>query len=144
MKFLLVLAVAVVSVLGGQRLLAAQTHHAMGQIIVVTVTHRHETRLPPAGRSGDHESLVWSVRDRHGTTIGKVVLDCRWLGPQRRLCSGEMIMPLGKISVQGSSQTRDEGLFAVTGGVGRYANAGGSFGFTATGLSRMILVVTLI
>ena len=83
MRFLLVLTIGVCVALGGQQLWASEQRHAVGQIIVVTVTHRREERRPPPGRTGDREDLVWSVRDRHGTTVGKVIFTAQRAGIQK-------------------------------------------------------------
>jgi len=97
----------------------------------------------PAGRSGDVERLVWSVRDRFGRTIGVGLFSCRWVVRTARLCAGEIVLPLGKISVQGSSATRELGVYSVVGGTGRYVGASGELAFRAIGFRKLVVSMTV-
>lgn len=96
----------------------------------------------PAGRAGNVEILRWSLRERHGKTIGDGRFLCRWIR-SARLCVGELEMPLGKIAVIGSSPTRYLGEWSVVGGTGRYEDAGGTLRFTATGFGRLAVVASV-
>lgn len=112
-------------------------------IQVTVVPHRHLSPQPPVGRAGDTERLVWSVRSRYGRTIGVGFLSCRWVLEQARLCSGDIVMPLGKISVLGSSPTRELGVFSVVGGTGRYVGANGELVFRAIGFRKLVVSMTV-
>lgn len=97
----------------------------------------------PAGRAGDLERLVWSVRDRYGRTIGQGVFSCRWVVRTDRLCVGQIVLPLGTISVQGSSATRELGVYSVVGGTERYVGASGELAFRAIGFRKLVISVTV-
>jgi hypothetical protein len=116
---------------------------------VIAVTGRVESAAPPAGRGGNYEWLRWSIRDRHGRTIGMGLLACQWQLRQARLCVGELRffgnerVPPGKLSVGGTSETRSLGEWSVNGGTGRFQGANGSMTFRATGLRRLTLNITI-
>lgn len=127
---------------------------AAAMLSIATTTERPEIDLTairsyrqipqsPAGRAGDTSIGHWSLRDRHGRTIGAGDLACRWVRMERRMCVGELRLPLGTIEFAGSSQTRNVGLFAVTGGTGHYRGAKGDLSFNATGTNRLTVIVTL-
>ena len=103
--------------------------------------HQNVTRLAPAGRQGDAESSHWIVRDRYGKAIGDMLVDCRWVTTDLRLCVGQMSLPLGAIAVLGASRTRFLGQLAVVGGTGRYVGAEGTLLFSATDKGRYVLSV---
>ena len=112
-------------------------------IQVTAVPTRHTAPRAPLGRAGDVERLAWSVRDRYGRTIGQGLFSCRWVLEQARLCNGDIILPLGKISVLGSSPTRELGVFSVVGGTGRYVGARGELVFRAIGFRKLVVSMTV-
>ena len=114
-----------------------------GSIQVTVVPTRWGAPRFPLGRSGDVERLYWSVRDRFGRTIGFGLFNCRWVLHSERLCYGEIVLPLGKIAVQGSSATRERGLFSVVGGTGRYVGASGELAFRAIGFRKLVVSMTV-
>ena len=116
---------------------------AAATIQVTVVPTRHTAPRTPVGRTGDVERLVWSVRDRYGHTIGVGLFTCRWVLKQARLCSGDVVMPLGKISVLGSSPTRELGVWSVVGGTGRYVGARGELVFRAIGFRKLVVSMTV-
>jgi hypothetical protein len=125
---------------------AAKTGEAQaqrGKIHVVAVTTRVEVENSPGGREGDTEWLRWSIRDRFGRTIGRAVLQCGWHRQFDRYCTGEIRLPSGKLTVAGASETRSLGLWAVTGGTGRYSSASGELRFVATGIDRLTITITI-
>jgi hypothetical protein len=133
----LLLGAAVVAVI------AAPIAEARPRIDLTAVaTVRQHPRLP-LGRAGDVETDRWSLRDRHGRTIGTGYLNCRWPGRSRRLCYGVLDLPLGTIAVQGLSETRSAGVFAVVGGTERYERAAGSLLFNETGARRLTISILL-
>lgn len=115
----------------------------LGTIEVTVVPTRHHSPRLPVGRAGDAERLVWSVRDRWGRTIGVGVFSCRWVLQQARLCTGDIAMPLGKISIIGSSPTRELGVWSVVGGTGHYVGAKGELVFRAIGLRKLVVSMTV-
>lgn len=118
--------------------------HASAAQIEVTAAAQHTNiaRLPPPGRAGDAVSSRWIVRDRHGSTIGDMLTDCRWVTSGLRLCVGQLSLPLGAIAVVGASRTRFIGQLAVVGGTGRYVGANGALLFHEIGAGRYVLSVT--
>jgi hypothetical protein len=118
---------------------------AAGAGATVQVTARLErsnvARLSPPGRAGDADSSRWIVRDRHARTIGDMLLDCRWVTADLRLCVGQVSLPLGVIAVLGASRTRFLGELAVVGGTGRYVGANGTLLFSATSSSRVVVSI---
>ena len=116
---------------------------AAATIQVTVVPTRHTAPRTPVGRTGDVERLVWSVRDRYGQTIGVGLFTCRWVLKQARLCSGDVVMPLGKISVLGSSPTRELGVWSVVGATGRYVGARGELVFRAIGFRKLVVSMTV-
>ena len=121
----------------------SRSAHADGRIELVAVPARVVDEVPPPGRAGNFERLRWSLRNRYGKTIGSGVFNCRWHMRQERLCSGELRLPLGKLTVMGSSSTRTLGTWAVTGGTGRYARAGGELRFTAIGFTKLAVTIVI-
>jgi hypothetical protein len=107
--------------------------------VVATVNHRNVARLPPGGRGGDAESTYWVIRDRHGRTVGDLLLACRWVTGDLRLCAGQLSMPYGSLALIGASRTPLVGQLTVVGGVGEYAAANGVLTFKAIGLRRYVL-----
>lgn len=116
---------------------------AQATIQATVVPTRVVARRAPRGRVGDVEYLVWSVRDRYGRTIGMAVFGCRWIEESDRLCVGDIELPLGSISVQGSSATRELGVFSVVGGTGRYVGASGELAFRAIGSRKLVISMTV-
>jgi len=96
------------------------------------------------GHVSDRSEESWLLRDRHGKKIGKVFFVCRWVTQIQRFCVGAVRLPLGTITTSGVTSSLFGGTYAVTGGTGRYKGAGGEAAYVTTGLSRMILTVTLI
>lgn len=119
------------------------TNQTRPEIDLTAVRSYHQIPQAPAGRAGDTSVGHWSLRDRHGNTIGAGDLNCRWIRAERRMCVGELRLPLGTIEFAGSSQTRNRGLFAVTGGTGHYRGAKGDLSFNETGVNRLTVIVTL-
>ena len=109
--------------------------------IVARLQNENVAVLKPAGRQGDAESSHWIVRDRHGRSIGDMLIDCRWVTSDLRLCVGQLSLPLGAIAVLGASRTRFLGQFAVVGGTGRYVGADGTLLFNQTGRGRYVLSI---
>jgi hypothetical protein len=120
---------------------AAASQGASIQVTVVPT--RMELPRRPAGRTGDTERVVWSVRDRYGRTIGVGLFSCRWVLRTDRLCTGEIQMPLGKIAILGSSSTRELGVYSVVGGTGRYVGASGELAFRAIGIRKLVVSMTV-
>lgn len=114
-----------------------------GKIEMIAVPARVQEEVPPSGRAGNFERLRWSLRNRFGKTIGAGIFNCRWHMRQERLCSGEIKLPLGKLTVMGSSSTRTSGTWAVTGGTGRYAAAGGVLTYVAISFDKLAVTITL-
>jgi hypothetical protein len=133
-------------ILGAAAVLAvgvSRDAQAAGKIEMIAVPTRSIEQSPPPGRAGNLERVRWSLRDRHGSIIGSALLNCRWHQKQERLCSGEVRLPLGKLTIAGSSATRNSGLWAVTGGTGRYDDAGGTLSFQAIGFAKLAVRITL-
>lgn len=125
-------------------LLASQGEaRGKGKIELTAIPSRAIQEAPPAGRPGDLERLHWSLRDRYGRKIGQAYFTCRWHRRHARLCIGEVTMPLGTMIAAGSSENRSVGTWAVTGGTGRYRNAGGELRFIATGVRRLTVTITI-
>ena len=117
---------------------------AVGRINVTATLVKATARpVAPPGRRGNASEQAWRITDRHGTTIGRLLLQCRWITSRARLCYGTLRMPLGQITVSGSSSTSFEGVYAVTGGTGVYQGAGGDMQFFAVGLRKNVLLVTV-
>ncbi len=100
------------------------------------------------GRVGDVSIQSWRVTDRFGRQIGRWVVQCRWVLPHSRFCAGEVTIaqrlgPPGKFTMAGTSVSPFAASYSVTGGTGPYDGAGGVMEFTATGLRKAILLVTI-
>ena len=124
-------------------LVMAVSASGAGRIELTAVPFRFTQVDPPGGRAGDLEWVRWSLRDRRGDTVGSGAFSCRWHRKQERLCSGEIKLPLGRLTVEGTSATRADGLWAVTGGTGRYKGAGGELAFRAISFSRLAVTISL-
>lgn len=113
---------------------------ATGTIEVTgSLRHANTAYLPPAGRGGDAYSSYMVVRDRTGSAVGDLVLACRWVTGNLRLCVGQFTMPLGTIALIGASRTALIGQFAIVGGTGRYDKANGTLLFKAIGVRRYVI-----
>ena len=99
--------------------------------------------LPPKGRSGDLEAGIWQFSDRQGTQIGNGNLVCRWATVARRLCWGELRLPLGSILIMGSSQTSILGTYSVIGGTGRYVFKQGVLTYHQLSIAKFVLRILL-
>lgn len=131
-------ATAVVS--GSENTTVAET----GRInVTATLTHKTVREAGPDGRQSNASEQAWRITDKFGTTVGRMLMTCRWVVARARLCSGEITMPRGKITFLGSSATQFEGEYAVTGGTRAYSSGGGVMLFTAIGLRKTILLVTI-
>jgi hypothetical protein len=97
-----------------------------------------------AGHVSDRSEESWVLKDRHGKPIGRMFFVCRWVTQSQRFCVGSLRLPLGAVTTSGVTSSPFGGTYAVTGGTGRYLGAGGQAVYVTTGLSRMILTVTLI
>jgi len=129
-------------------LLLAVTASAAGapsgpvQLSAVSVSR---TTLPfgAAGRKNDRQDQVWRLNDRHGRTVGRLYLACRWLTRFQGYCNAAIDMPLGQLTMAGLSPTAFLFRYAVTGGTEFYRGAKGDALFVVTGARRMIMSVTL-
>lgn len=103
------------------------------------------TTLPfgAPGRKNDRQDQVWRLNDRHGRTVGRLYLACRWVARFERYCNAAMEMPLGQLTMAGLSPTAFVFEYAVTGGTEFYRGAKGDALFVVTGARRMIMSVTL-
>lgn len=110
--------------------------------VVATIAHANVAHLPPAGRGGDANSSYWIVRDRTAKAVGDMVISCRWVTGNLRLCVGQFTMPLGTIAVIGASRTALIGQFAIVGGTGAYLNSSGTLLFKAIGTKRFVLTAS--
>ena len=110
--------------------------------VTARVQHTNVIEFPPKGRAGDAESSHWFVRDRYARPIGEMVIDCRWVVADLRLCVGQLSLPMGAIAVIGASRTRFLGQLAVVGGTGRYVGADGTLLFKATGTGRYVISIS--
>lgn len=117
---------------------------AVGQInVTATLVKAHGTDIGRPGRQSDVIEQQWRITDRHGRAVGRMLQSCRWVTRTARLCVGELAMPRGKVTFVGSSPSRLEGEYAVTGGTGAYRSAGGVMLFTAIGLRKTVLLITV-
>lgn len=123
---------------------ALQSRALSGTIRVTAKSMSITTReLGTVGLVSDTTEQVWSLRNRHGHTIGSWMLACRWVNESSRLCTSVVRMPLGQISVTGVSATPYVGTYAVVGGTGLYDSVGGVADFTAIGRGKLVLIITL-
>jgi hypothetical protein len=123
---------------------ASSAPTATGQInVTATLVKAHGVPIGRPGRQSDLILQSWRINDRVGTVIGRMVQQCRWVTRIARLCLGELALPRGKIMFQGSSPSRFDGEYAVTGGTGAYQSAGGVMLYTAIGLRKTVLLITV-
>lgn len=140
----LVLLTVVLIVAGLLVAFASSAPTRTGQInVTATLVQAHGVELGRPGRVSDAINQAWRINDRLGRRIGRMVQQCRWVTRRSRLCGGELALPLGKITFIGSSKSRFEGEYAVTGGTGAYRSAGGVMLFTAIGLRKTVLLITV-
>lgn len=111
--------------------------------VTATLVHIASRAVGARGRQSNASEQSWRITDRYGHHIGHWYMQCRWIVPRARLCYGEIQLPLGKLTVSGSSDTAFEGEFVVTGGTRRYRGAGGNMLFTAIGLRKSVLLITV-
>jgi len=111
--------------------------------VTATLAHASSREVGRPGTQSNASEQSWRVTDSHGRTIGRMLMQCRWITPRARLCQAEVELPRGKIVAVGSSTTPFEGEYAVTGGTGRYQGGGGVMTFTAIGLRKQILLITI-
>lgn len=117
---------------------------AVGRInVTATLVYSQYRYVRPPGRQSDAVEQSWEISDRYGHRIGRMLSLCRWLRPQARFCQNEIQMPQGKVVAAGSSLTPFDGSYAVTGGTGRYSEARGVMLFSAIGIRKTILLVTI-
>lgn len=113
----------------------------------ITVTAVRQSRTMtgagPPGRLGDVTDQSWSMRDRHGNTIGSFHITCHWTTPGIRLCLAEGRFEDGSLVGAGTVETPLSGTLAVTGGTGRYRHADGQATFTALTPTRMVVSIAL-
>lgn len=140
MRVVVVAALAVCVVLLG----APTSVAATGPInVTATRTSSVSREIGRPGRVGNAVQQSWQLNDRRGRPVGRMLLSCRWIVADARYCSGEINMPLGKITVAGSSFTGLLGEYAVTGGTERYVAASGVMNFTAIGARKQVLFISL-
>lgn len=118
---------------------------AVPGVINVTATRTYSAYhyVPPHGRQSDSQEEAWRITNHDGHTVGRMIMRCRWVVRAARLCNGELLMPLGKITFNGSSPTAFEAEYAVTGGTDAYLGVGGVMRFTAIGQRKNALLVTV-
>lgn len=144
MRGIIVLILVAVSLLVAVDAQSTPARTAVGEIQTTAKNISRTYRsIRPAGRISDTTEQIWSLRDRNGNAIGRLLLGCRWASPAARLCTGVVRMPLGTIAVNGESETQFSGVFAVVGGTGFYRSSGGEARFTAIGRNRMIFTIEL-
>ena len=142
-RIVVVLTVALVAAALGVQV-ATSRPAAVGQInVTATLVKATGRQLGRPGRTSDAIDQTWRITERHGRPIGRMLQHCRWLTSAARLCYGELGLPRGKITFLGSSASRFEGEYAVTGGTGAYRSAGGVMLFTAIGLRKTVLLITV-
>lgn len=107
--------------------------------VTARLMHVNRASLPPAGRGGDAISQHWLIRDRYGSDIGDLLVDCRWVTSGLRLCVAQASFPLGSIALLGASRTSFLGQLSVVGGTGHYAGAGGTMMFREVGAGAYVL-----
>jgi hypothetical protein len=112
--------------------------------VTATLESKTNRQLGRAGRISNGSEQSWKITDRRGRPIGKMFLACRWITNTTRLCDGELDLPLGKIAVQGTSNTEFEGEWSVIGGTGQYRGGGGVMLYTAVGLRKHVLMISII
>ena len=145
-RIALVLIAAVLVITGIAVALASSAPTSAGQInVTATLVKETGRQVGPRGRGRQSDALEqsWRISDRNGTTIGRMLQQCRWVISTARLCQGEVSLPRGKVTFLGSSSSPLEGKYAVTGGTGTYRSAGGVMLFTAIGLRKIVLSITV-
>lgn len=144
MKQVVAAAVVLVVVLMCAAFAWSVTQVTVGPIsVTATLTSSTARGVPPPGRKSDGVEQRWRITDRNGRSIGRMLLQCRWITRFARLCYGTIQMPRGTFTFQGASPTSFQGEFAVTGGTGAYLGAGGTMRFTAIGQRKNALLVTI-
>jgi hypothetical protein len=124
--------------------IASSAPTSTGQInVTATLIKATGRQVGKPGRQSNALEQSWRITDRNGTTIGRMLQQCRWITRNARLCSGELNLTRGKLTYLGSSPTAFEGEYAVTGGTGTYRSAGGVMLFTAIGLRKTVLLITV-
>jgi len=124
--------------------LPASSVAVMGRIEVTAlalVRTTNQTGRP--GRADDTVDQKWRLNDRQGRPIGTLIIGCRWITADARLCAYEARFPLGKITLAGASKSSFRGVVSVTGGTNRYRGARGQATFVVTDFDRMILSINL-
>lgn len=125
-------------------LLVGGASAARGPInVTATLAHSHSRELGQPGRVTNSLQEQWRLADRYGRPVGEMLLACRWITARQRYCGGVIRMPLGDLTLQGSSPTRLSGLFAVTGGTEYYRAVRGQMRFTLIGLHKLVLYITV-
>jgi hypothetical protein len=87
-----------------------------------------DVRISGAG-VGRHRMEKYRLWNRSITSvpIGNGALVCTYLGDHRSFCTGQFIMPLGKLAVAGTRRQVYRAFLVVTGGTRAYYGAGGTF-----------------
>lgn len=115
-----------------------------GEINVTgTLVHAGGRASGTRGRQSDGVEMAWRINDRFGRKLGRMLLTCRWVVARARLCVGEIKLPLGKITVAGSSPTAFSGEYAVTGGTDAYFGSGGEMYWETTGFRKAVLIISI-
>lgn len=139
------LAVALVAALS--LIVVTRSDGAFGRPANINVTAtllRGQTReLSPTGRLADHVEQAWRINDRKGRRIGRMLISCRWILTNARFCNADIELPRGQIIASGASPTRFQGEYAVTGGTGSYVGGSGTMQFTAIGIGKNILLISI-
>lgn len=112
--------------------------------VTLTLTHISSRAVGHPGRISNASEQAWRITSRSGHTIGRMLQQCRWILRHARLCQTEVTLPRGKIVAFGSSPTRFESEYAVTGGTGIYENAGGVMFINSIGLTKSVMLINLI
>lgn len=121
----LVLTLTLASALGVAATVAHTAGSASGRIKVeATIT---DVRIT-GHRPGDHRIEKYRLWNRAITPlpIGNGVLVCTYLGDHRSFCTGQFIMPLGKLTVAGTRRAVYRAFLLVTGGTRSYSGTSGT------------------
>jgi len=111
--------------------------------ITATVLLNHGVPLGEPGRPSNRVEQLWSLTDRSGGPIGRMIVVCVWVREPWRLCDGEVVLPLGKLTWSGTTLPPLTGNVAVTGGIGRYFAYRGGLRITSIGERKVVLSFTL-